>query len=156
MKKLILMAAFSLSMIFTAIGSVTGQLTSDFLYSEVYSSMDTVLFCAEDSLVIGEIVLLKPENDIESQIQMKVTHGDKDSYFFIFISNGKLRVAQEKVLTQGNSLPIENVIYFPLGKGRLRMLNYNTSIEMTSVEKAEHFGLIIAFVEDKFDIKIKY
>lgn len=150
------MAAFSLSMIFTAIGSVTGQVTSDFLYSEVYSSMDTVLFCAEDSLVIGEIVLLKPENDIESQIQMKVTHGDKDSYFFIFISNGKLRVAQEKVLTQGNSLPIENVIYFPLGRGRFRMLNYNTSIEMTSVEKAEHFGLIIAFVEDKFDIKIKY
>ena len=87
---------------------------------------------------------------------MKVTHGDKDSYFFIFVSNGKLRVAQEKVLTQGNNLPIENVIYFPLGKGRLRMLNYNTSIEMTSVEKVEHFGLIIAFVEDKFDMKIKY
>ncbi len=130
--------------------------SSDFLYGSIYFPSDTVIFYEEDSLVIGEITLLESSAKGEYQIQMQVGYGDKTAHYFIFVNQGQLRVAQEKTFKYGVATPMQNIIYFPLGKGKIRMLNYNTSVELTTVEKSEQFKMIVAYVEEKLKMKIKY
>jgi len=156
MKKALLILMIMSSQFSLAAQKTDATVASDFLYEDDYVLTDTNSFMAGDSLVYGEIRRLENE-DGEIRLELTVEFGEQTSYYYIFLDGKKMRVAQEKMFEDGNDLPIENVIFYPVGgKGKLRVINYNGSVVENEGERKAHLAMIVDFIEEKMGIMIKY